>query len=87
VAHGSHDAHKLAEYLRAGLLTEVAPPTKAQEATRALVRQRNACVQDLGRARHQPPDVVALADRALRRQHALYWRLINRGKHRIATWR
>ena len=53
MAHGSHDAHKLAEYLRAGLLTEVAPPTKAQEATRALVRQRSACVQDLGRARHR----------------------------------
>lgn len=47
------DAQKLAEYLRAGLLTEVAPPTESQEATRALVRQRSACVQDLGRARHR----------------------------------
>ena len=34
-------------------LSEVAPPTESQEATRALVRQRSACVQALGRARHR----------------------------------
>ena len=47
------DARKLAEYLRAGLLTEVAPPTEKQEAVRDLVRQRDAAVTDLGRARHR----------------------------------
>lgn len=47
------DAQKLAEYLRAGLLTEVAAPTESQEAVRDLVRQRSACVEDLLRARHR----------------------------------
>ena len=47
------DARKLAEYLRAGLLTEVAPPTEAQEGVRDLVRQRDAAKKDLGRARHR----------------------------------
>jgi transposase len=47
------DAQKLAEYLRSGLLTEVAPPTEEQEAVRDLVRQRCCSVQDLVRARHR----------------------------------
>lgn len=47
------DAQKLAEYLRAGLLTEVMPPTEGQEAVRDLVRQRDASVTDLVRARHR----------------------------------
>lgn len=47
------DARKLAEYLRADLLTEVAPPTEKQEAVRDLVRQRDAAVTDLTRARHR----------------------------------
>jgi len=47
------DAKKLAEYLRAGLLTEVAPPTEKQEAVRDLVRQRDAATTDLVRARHR----------------------------------
>ena len=34
------------------------------------------------RRANQPPDLVALVDRAMQRQHDLYWRLINRGKHR-----
>jgi len=47
------DARKLAEYLKAGLLTEVAPPTEKQEAVRDLVRQRGAATTDLLRARHR----------------------------------
>ena len=47
------DARKLAEYLAADLLTEVAPPTEQQEAVRDLVRQRDAAKTDLGRARHR----------------------------------
>jgi len=47
------DARKLAEYLKAGLLTEVAPPTECQEAVRDLVRQRDVAVKDLTQARHR----------------------------------
>ena len=47
------DARKLAEYLRAGLLTEVAPPDETQESVRDLVRQRDAASTDLVRARHR----------------------------------
>ncbi len=47
------DARKLADFLRAGLLTVVAPPTESQEAVRDLVRQREAANNDLGRARHR----------------------------------
>lgn len=47
------DARKLAELLRAGLLTEVHPPTPEQEAARDLVRCRADAQQDLTRARHR----------------------------------
>lgn len=47
------DALKLANYLKAGLLTRVAPPTETQETVRDIVRQRDAAVQDLTRARHR----------------------------------
>ncbi len=47
------DAKKLAEFLRAGLLTEATPPTENQEAVRDLVRQRETSTSDLGRARHR----------------------------------
>lgn len=47
------DARKLAELLRAGLLTEVHPPTPEQEAARDLVRCREDAQQDLTRARHR----------------------------------
>lgn len=47
------DARKLAEYLAAGLLTEVHPPSEADEATRDLVRCRRAMKGDLMRARHR----------------------------------
>jgi transposase len=46
------DARKLAELLRAGLLTEVRPPTPEEEAVRDLCRARDAR-EDLQRARHR----------------------------------
>ena len=47
------DARKLAECLRAGTLTEVRPPTPAQEAARDLCRCREDVRQDLERSRHR----------------------------------
>ena len=47
------DARKLAELLRAELLTEVHPPTEDQEAVRDLCRAREAAVSDCTRARHR----------------------------------
>jgi len=47
------DARKLAELLRAGLLTEVRPPTPEQEAVRDLCRARDDAREDLMRARHR----------------------------------
>jgi transposase len=47
------DARKLAELLRAGLLTEVHPPTPEEEAVRDLGRCREDAKQDLMRCRHR----------------------------------
>jgi transposase len=47
------DAHKLAELLRGGLLTEVQPPNEQDEALRDLCRGRDSVRQDLMRARHR----------------------------------
>jgi transposase len=47
------DARKLAEFLRAGLLTEVRPPTPAEEAVRDLCRARDDARDDVQRARHR----------------------------------
>jgi transposase len=47
------DARKLAELLRAGLLTEVQPPTLGDEAIRDLCRAREDAKQDLTRYRHR----------------------------------
>lgn len=47
------DARKLAELLRAGLLTEVRPPSAAEEAFRDLCRCRENARADLMRARHR----------------------------------
>jgi transposase len=47
------DAKKLAEYLRAGALTEVHPPTEAEEAVRDLCRCRDDVREDLHRSRHR----------------------------------
>ncbi len=59
VKPGSHiktdrrDARKLAELLRAGLLTTVQPPTPEQEAVRDLTRAREDAQRDLTRARNR----------------------------------
>lgn len=47
------DARKLAELLRAGLLTEVRPPTPEEEAVRDLCRAREDAREDLMRCRHR----------------------------------
>lgn len=47
------DARKLGEMFRAGLLTEVHPPTEADEAARDLCRAREDAREDLGRCRHR----------------------------------
>ena len=47
------DARKLAELLRAGLLTTVHPPTPAEEAARDLVRARDDARADRQRCRHR----------------------------------
>ena len=47
------DARKLAELFRAGLLTEVHPPTADEEAVRDLCRCRDDARMDLTRARHR----------------------------------
>jgi transposase len=47
------DARKLAELLRAGLLTAVCPPTAEEEAVRDLCRCREDAREDLHRARHR----------------------------------
>lgn len=47
------DARKLAELFRAGLLTEVHPPTEDEEAVRDLVRCRDDAQRDLTRARNR----------------------------------
>jgi transposase len=47
------DARKLAELLRAGLLTEVHPPSEDEEAVRDLCRARDDAQRDLTRARNR----------------------------------
>jgi transposase len=47
------DARKLAEFYRAGLLTEVHPPTEEDEAARDLCRAREDAHEDLVRSRHR----------------------------------
>jgi transposase len=47
------DARKLGELLRGGLLTEVHPPTREEEAVRDLCRCREDAKQDLTRCRHR----------------------------------
>lgn len=47
------DARKLAELLRAGLLTAVRPPTPTEEAARDLCRAREDLREDMLRARHR----------------------------------
>lgn len=49
----SRDARKLAELFRAGLLTEVRPPTPEDEAVRDLCRARDDAREDLQRSHHR----------------------------------
>lgn len=64
------DARKLASLLRAGLLTEVHPPSEEQEALRDLCRCREDIQQDLLRSRHR-------MTKFLLRRHIVY----NETKH------
>src|SRR5574339_97585 len=59
------DARKLAELLRAGLLTEVHPPSESDEALRDLCRCRDDVRVDLLRARHR-------LSKFLLRRHLIY---------------
>src|SRR5512134_82977 len=59
------DARKLAELFRAGLLTEVHPPSETDEALRDLCRCRDDVRVDLLRARHR-------LSKFLLRRHCLY---------------
>lgn len=72
------DAHKLAEMMRAGLLTEVHPPSPQEEAVRDLCRCRQDAKQDLLRARHR------LGKFLLRR--GLVWRKGNNWTHAHRRW-
>jgi transposase len=47
------DARKLAELLRAGLLTAVRPPSEKEESARDLVRCREDVLEDVSRCRHR----------------------------------
>ena len=47
------DARKLCKFLKAGLLTEVKPPSEAEEAFRDLTRMRKAMVIDMNRVKKQ----------------------------------
>jgi transposase len=77
------DARKLAELLRAGLLTEVHPPTPADEAARDLVRARDDAREDLQRCRHR-------LDKLLLRRGRHYagrnWTQAHRAWLKALTW-
>ena len=68
------DARKLAELFRAGLLTEVHPPSESDEALRDLCRCRDDVRVDLLRARHR-------LSKFLLRRHCIY----RQAKHHWAT--
>jgi len=72
------DARKLAEHLRAGLLTEVAAPSEAEEAARDLCRCREDAREDLMRSRHR------LSKMLLRR--GLVYREGNNWTHKHRRW-
>jgi transposase len=73
------DARKLAELLRAGLLTEVRAPTPEQEAVRDLCRAREDAKEDLLRCRHR------LGKMLLRRGDWGTAAARRRGRRRIAS--
>ena len=57
------DARKLGEYLRGGLLTEVRPPSPADEARRGLCRWRGAVKEDLEASTHRLSKFLLRHDR------------------------
>ena len=61
------DARKLAELCRAGLLTEVRPPTPEDEAVRDLCRARDDAREDLQRSRHRLGKLLLRRGRRFRR--------------------
>jgi transposase len=73
------DARKLAALLRAGLLTEVHPPSEEQEALRDLCRCRVDVMEDLQRARHR-------MSKFLLRRHQIYSQSGNHWGSRHMTW-
>ncbi len=74
------DARKLAELLRAGMLTEVCPPTPSEEAVRSLCRAREDARIDLMRARHRLSKM--LLRRGLHFSQGKAWT----DKHRAWLW-
>lgn len=85
VRPGSHiktdrrDARKLAGLLRAGLLTEVHPPSEEQEALRDLCRCREDVQRDLLRARHR-------LSKFLLRRHCIYTQTKHHWGTRHLAW-
>lgn len=78
------DARKLAEFLRAGLLTEVRPPTPAEEAVRDLCRARDDARDDVQRARHRLGKL--LLRRGLHFSGRKNWTKAHRQWIRTITW-
>lgn len=78
------DARKLAELLRAGLLTEVRPPTPAEEAVRDLCRARDDAREDAQRARHRLGKL--LLRRGLHFPGRKNWTKAHRQWIRTITW-
>jgi len=64
------DSRKLAELFRAGLLTEVYPPTPEQEAVRDLTRCLGDAKQDLHRARQRLSKLLLRHDKTFADGHA-----------------
>ena len=73
------DARKLGELMRAGLLTEVHPPSEEQEALRDLCRCRVDVVEDLLRARHR-------MSKFLLRRHCLFTGTLRSWGTRHMAW-
>ena len=73
------DARKLAELFRAGLLTEVHPPSESDEALRDLCRCRDDVRVDLLRARHR-------LSKFLLRRHCIYRQTKHHWGSRHVAW-
>ena len=86
------DARKLAELYRAGLLTEVHPPTQEDEATRDLCRAREAAHEDLVRSRHRVSKLLLRRgwqwEGGKKNWSQVYWRWLKslRFEHRPDQW-